>query len=133
MARQATEGIEKALWEQVSSMPIETVWEEVEGWIIDPGSTTGRASTHDCLVMLYWVLMNLVTHVAMNIEAKVKEMLEKKEGGLEPSRAWKEHNEECRSMSKKIEALSADSKLLHLKVDQIVACAGFCLFIHDLE
>ena len=95
MAHQAIEGIEKALWEQVSSMPIDMVREEVEGWIVDPGSMVGRASAHDCLVMLYWVLMNLVTHVAMNIEAKMEEMLAKKEGDLEPSRAWKEHNEEC--------------------------------------
>ena len=86
MVHQAMKGIKKDLWEQVSSMPIETVREEVEGWIIDPSSTAGRASTHYHLVMLYWVLMNLVTHVAMNIEAKVEEMLEKKERDLEPSR-----------------------------------------------
>ena len=87
------EGIEKDLWEQVSLMPIETVWEEVEGWITDLGSTVRRDSAHDHLVMLYWVLMNLVTHLAMNIEAKVEEIMEKKEGDSDPSKAWKENNE----------------------------------------
>ena len=56
--------------------------------------------------MLYWVLMNLVTHAAMNIEEKVEEIMEKKEGDSEPSKAWKEHNEECRKMLNKVEALT---------------------------
>ena len=53
MARQAMEGVEKFLWEQVRSMPIETVQEEVEGWVVDPCMTASRASAHDHLVMLY--------------------------------------------------------------------------------
>ena len=114
-------------------MPIETVWEEVEGWITDPGSTAGRVSAHDHLVMLYWVLMNLVTHAAMNIEEKVEEMMEKKEGDSEPSRAWKEHNKEGQYMSENIESLSADCKLMHLKVDQIALCASISLYSLDLE
>ena len=94
LVHQAMEGIEKALWEKVSSMPIEMVQEEVEGWITNLGSTTGRASTHDHLVILYWVLMNLVTHVAINLEAKVEEVSTTREGDLESSRVWKEHNDE---------------------------------------
>ena len=59
-------------------MPIEMVREEVKGWITDPGSTAGMASAHGYLFMLYWVLMNMVTHASINLEAKVEEVLEKK-------------------------------------------------------
>ena len=61
IARLAMEKVEKVLWDQVNSMPIEVVREEVDGWISDPGSTAWRASDHDRLVMIYWVIMNLVT------------------------------------------------------------------------
>ena len=83
--------------------------------------------------MLYWVLMNLVTHAAMNIEAKVEEMVEKKEGDSKPSKALKEQNKECRTMGKKIESLSVDCKLMHLKVDQIASHVGISLYSPDLE
>ena len=55
------ENMEKALWDQVKSIPIAEVREEVDGWISDSGSTMVRASSDDMLVMIYWVLMNLVT------------------------------------------------------------------------
>ena len=42
-------------------MLIKEVHEEVEGWISDLGSTMRRASAHNRLVMIYWVLVNLVT------------------------------------------------------------------------
>ena len=70
------EGVEKVLWEQVKSMPIEGVQEEVKGWVVDSGMMAGRASAHDRLVMLYWVIMNLVTHSALNVEAKLEEKME---------------------------------------------------------
>ena len=61
ISRLAMENMEKALWEQVKSKPIEEVREEVDGWVFDPESTARRASVHDRLVMIYWVLMNLVS------------------------------------------------------------------------
>ena len=91
ISRIAIENVEKVLWDQVKAMPIEEVREEVDSWISDTGSTVGRVSTHDRLVMIYWVLMNLVTEVnlcAMAImEDKMTKMLAKKEGDEEPIKA----------------------------------------------
>ena len=74
-------------------MSIEEVREEVDGWISDLGSTAGRASVHDRLVMIYWVLMNLVTYsnlsAAAKVEEKLAEMMAKKEGDEDPIKAWK--------------------------------------------
>ena len=68
-------------------MPIEVVREEFEGWVADPGTTAGRASAHDRLVMLYWVIMNLATHSDLNVEAKMEvnmeEVAAKKDGDVE--------------------------------------------------
>ena len=133
MAHQDTEGVEKVLWEKVKSMPIEDVREEVEGWFADPGSTASKASAHNRLVMLYWVMMNLVTHSTINIEAKMEEVAAKKEGDMEPVKAWKEHNEECQAINKKIDTLSSDFHLMHRKVDQISTRLGIALYHPEME
>ena len=49
IVRLATEKVEKMLWDQVNSMPIEVVREEVDGWISNTNSMAGRASAHDRL------------------------------------------------------------------------------------
>ena len=46
-----------------------------------------RATPYDRMIMLYWVIMNLVMHVMLNLEAKRKEVATKKEGDEEPARA----------------------------------------------
>ena len=91
MVHQATEGVEKVLWEQVKSVPIEAMREEVEGWVADPGSMAGRASTYDQLVMLYWVIMNLLMNVSLILEVK-------RDGDEEFVKAWKDHNANCQLM-----------------------------------
>ena len=60
-------------------------------------------------------------------------MLAKKEGDEEPVKAWKEHNDECRDILSKVEALSADCRLMHRKVDQIASCLGIALYHLGME
>ena len=83
--------------------------------------------------MIYWVIMNLVTHSALNIKAKLEEMAAKKEGDVEPLKSWKEHNEECRAISKNIDILSSDFHLMHHKVDQIATHLGIALYHPEME
>ena len=35
------------LWEEVKLMPAEDLRKEVADWVVDPGTTTGRASAYD--------------------------------------------------------------------------------------
>ena len=87
--------------------------------------------------MIYWVIMNLVTHSNLSavakIEEKLAEMMAKKEGGEEPIKAWKEHNEECQDMCRKLKALNSDCHLMHQKVDQIASCLGIALYYLGME
>ena len=82
------ENMEKALWDQIKAKLIEEVQEEVDGWVSDLGSMVGQASAHDCMVMIHWVLMNLVSQANLKSVAIIKEqlvvMLMKKEGDEEP-------------------------------------------------
>lgn len=111
-ARKAIEIVEKDLWEQVKAMPIEEVRQEVEEWVVDPGSTAGWAAAYDRMIMLYWVIMNLVTHVSLSLEAK-------RAGDEESTKAWKDHNADCR--------------LMHRKVDQIATHLGIHLYHPGME
>ena len=109
----------------------------MDGWVFDPGSTAGRASAHDHPVMIYWVLMNLVSQVNIKSVAIIGEQLEailaKREGDEEPVRAWKEHNAEWSKILNKVEALSADCRLMHRRVDQIVSFLGIALYHPGME
>ena len=69
-------------------MPKEDLHQEVVDWVLDPGSTVGRAAAYDCLLMQYWVNMKMVGHSYIEHEAK-------QEGDEEPVKAWKSHNDEC--------------------------------------
>ena len=80
------ERVKKDVCEQVKAMPIEEVRQEVKDWVVDPGSMATQATPYDHMIMLYWVIMNLVTHVSFNIEAKKEEMAAKKEGDQELAR-----------------------------------------------
>ena len=111
--------VQKDLWEKLKAMLIEEVCQEVEYWIVDPGSMAGRASTYDRIIMLYWVIMNLVTHVTLNLEAKKEDVVAKKEGDEEPTRAWKDHNEYCR--------------LIHRNFNQIASHVGIFLYCSGME
>ena len=73
-ARKAIEIVEKDLWEQVKAMPIEEVRQEVEEWVVDPGSTAGWAAAYDRMIMLYSAIMNLVIHVSLALRTKGKGM-----------------------------------------------------------
>ena len=68
-------------------MPIEEVRLEVEEWVVDPGSTTGRASAHDWLIMIYWVIMNMVTQETIKVEGMKAEAEAKAEGDDVPVQA----------------------------------------------
>ena len=59
--------MKKELWEQVKSMPIEEVRQEVEDWVVDPGTTARRESAHNRMIMLYYIIMNLVMHSMLNL------------------------------------------------------------------
>ena len=75
------------LWEEVKAKPTKELHKEVVDWVIDQGNTTGRTSAYDCMLMLYWVNMQLIGNSSVTQEAKM-------EGDEEPIHGWKEHNEE---------------------------------------
>ena len=57
-------------------------------WVLETGSTAGRAAAYDCLLMQYWVNMKLVGHSYIEWEAKMV-------GDKDLVREWKHHNGEC--------------------------------------
>ena len=81
-------------------MPKEDLRWDVAEWVVDPGSTAGRAAAYDRLLMQYWVNMNLVGHSFMEWEANSAE--EK-----EPVRVWKHHNGECHLIHQKVDILAS--------------------------
>jgi len=97
--REEIESMEKRLWDTIQDLPADELRGEVEEWVMDPGSTAGRASAYDRMVMLYWVTKNLLAHAIMTNMAKA-------EGDEEPVRAWKDHNAESRLMHRKIDAIA---------------------------
>ena len=44
---------------------MEEIHEEVEEWVLDLGTTTGRAFVYERIIMVYWVMKILMAHVAM--------------------------------------------------------------------
>ena len=58
------------LWEEVKLMPIQELRKEVADWVVDLGTTTGRESAYDHMLMIYWVNMNLLSHSLVSREAK---------------------------------------------------------------
>ena len=81
-------------------MPKEDLRWDVAEWVVDPGSTTGRAAAYDRLLMQYWVNMNLVGHSFMEWEAKSAR-------DEEPVRAWKHHNGYCHLIHQKVDILAS--------------------------
>ena len=79
------EGKAEDLWTTVKNMPREELHQEVADWVLDPGSTAGRAAAYDHLLMQYWVNMKMVGHSYMEREAKMV-------GDEEPMREWKQYN-----------------------------------------
>ena len=98
--RREVEAIAEDLWTSVRSMPKDELRREVADWVLDPGSTAGRAAAYDRLLMQYWVNMKLVGHSFMEREAKST-------GDEEPVRAWKLHNGECHLIHQKIDILAS--------------------------
>ena len=66
--------VEKHLWEEVQNFPIEEVHQEFEYGVVNPCSMTGRVTTYERMIMLYWVIMNFIPHVSLFREAKKGEM-----------------------------------------------------------
>ena len=58
--RDEIEAIEKELWEKAKDASMDEIREEVEEWVMDLGTTTGKASSYERLMMLYWVMKNLM-------------------------------------------------------------------------
>ena len=90
----------EGLWAEAKALPRETLHEEVDEWVLDPGSTAGRASVYDQMLLTYWVTVCLAGHSASLREAK-------QEGDGEPIPFWKEHNAEYHTMHHKLDVLVA--------------------------
>ena len=74
------------LWEEVKLMPTKILHKEVASWVLELGTTAGRASAYDYMLMIYWVTKSSVAR-----ESKC-------EGDEEPVKFWKEHYSECHPM-----------------------------------
>ena len=70
MACDEIEEIEKALWERVKTSPMDEIQEEVEEWVMYPSTTVRMVSAYERLMMAYWVIKNLMSHVMMEGENK---------------------------------------------------------------
>ena len=57
------------LWAEVKTMSSKDLHKEVADWVLELGTTMGRAFTYDHLLMLYWVNMCLVGHTSIAREA----------------------------------------------------------------
>ena len=90
----------EGLWDEVKDMLRESLHAEVADWVLDPGSTAGRAAAYDRLLMQYWVNMKLVGHSYMEREAKMA-------GDEESVREWKHHNGECHLMHQKVHVIAS--------------------------
>ena len=84
----------------MKNMPKDKLHREVADWVLDPGSTAGRATAYDRLLMQYWVNMKLVDHSFTDQEADTV-------GDEEPVRAWKQHNGECHLIHQKVDILTS--------------------------
>ena len=49
---------------------IDEIKAKVEGWVIDPGTMMGRVLADKRLMLSYWVMKNLMSHVLMDYENK---------------------------------------------------------------
>ena len=65
IVRDEIEMIENELWERGKDTSMDEVREVAKEWVMDLGTTTRRASTYEFLMMLYWVMKNLMSHVMM--------------------------------------------------------------------
>ena len=98
-------------------MPREYLHEEVADRVLDPGNTARRASTYVCILMTYWVTMQMVGHSSVVHEAK-------RYGDAEPVHFWKEHKSECHTMHQKIDIIAAKLGFLFHPVDRrVLECA----------
>ena len=97
---QEVENKAEDLWTKVKNMPKEDLHREVADWVLDPGSTAGRAIAYDYLLMQYWVNMKLVGHSYAEREVKMA-------GDEEPVREWKQYKGECHLMHQKMDILAS--------------------------
>ena len=65
VVRNAIDTLEKELWERVKTTPMEEIREEVEEWVMDLRTTRRRVYAYEHLMMAYWVVKNLMSHVTM--------------------------------------------------------------------
>lgn len=80
---------------------METIHDEVEEWVQDPGTTAGRIAAYDRIVSTYWVTKGLFSHVLMEHENKAM-------GDTELACALRDHNNDCRLMYKKVDLITME-------------------------
>ena len=61
--REDIEWLEKDLREHVNSLNMEDIRDEVVKWVQDPSSDLGRLLAYDCIIITYWVMKDLLSHV----------------------------------------------------------------------
>ena len=50
------EQVENDMWEEVNSLHMDEIREEVAEWVQDPGSTAGHLSIYDQIILIYLVM-----------------------------------------------------------------------------
>ena len=53
VVRDEIDAVEKELWEEVQTIPMEETWEEFEEWALDPSTIVGRDSTYERMMIAY--------------------------------------------------------------------------------
>ena len=64
---------------------MDEIQEEVEEWVMYPGTMARRESPYEHLMMVYWVMKNLMAHVTMEGDNKCQGDLEPRRNNIENS------------------------------------------------
>lgn len=93
--------VEQAVWEDVNQGIPEPEFDDLAGWIHDPGKTYGRIGLYQRAISYYWASKWLLAKLLVDQKQKVKEQ----RAGV-PIPLWDSHYNDSRLMHKKLDVLA---------------------------
>ena len=93
--------VEQTVWEEVNQGIPEPEFDDLAGWIHDPGKTYGRIGLYQRAISYYWASKCLLAKLLVDQEQKGKEQ----RTGL-PIPLWDSHYNDSRLMHKKLDVLA---------------------------
>lgn len=93
--------VEQAVWEDVNQGIPEPKFDDLAGWIHDPGKTYGRIGLYQRAISYYWASKCLLAKLLVDQKQRVKEQW----AGV-PIPLWDSHYNDSRLMHKKLDVLA---------------------------